>query len=61
MFGLLVSCLSIIISKRKLFIYFLGKTVFPDYFYPPAKQWWINQILNYHKQLKFDGLWIDMK
>ena len=39
----------------------LGKTVFPDYLYPPAKDWWKTQILNYHKLLKFDGLWIDMK
>ena len=40
---------------------FLGKTVFPDYLNPLAKEWWKNQILNYHKQLKFDALWIDMK
>ncbi|CAF4570033.1 unnamed protein product, partial [Rotaria sp. Silwood2] len=36
------------------------KTVFPDYFYPPAKEWWKNQVLNYYNKLKFDGLWIDM-
>ncbi len=39
----------------------LGKAVFPDYFYPPTKDWWKNQILNYHKKIKFDALWIDMK
>ncbi|UJR29922.1 hypothetical protein I4U23_017469 [Adineta vaga] len=37
-----------------------GKAVFPDYFYPPAKTWWKNQILDYHKSIRFDGLWIDM-
>ncbi|CAF3691355.1 unnamed protein product [Adineta steineri] len=37
-----------------------GKSVFPDYLYPPTKDWWTNQILNYHKKIKFDGLWIDM-
>ncbi|CAF4731027.1 unnamed protein product [Rotaria socialis] len=37
-----------------------GKTVFPDFFYPPAKQWWKSQVVNYYSQLKFDGLWIDM-
>ncbi|CAF1394494.1 unnamed protein product [Rotaria sordida] len=42
------------------YVWPIGKTVFPDYFYPPAKEWWKNQILKYHKQLKFDGLWIDM-
>ncbi|CAF0846134.1 unnamed protein product [Adineta steineri] len=42
------------------YVWPVGKTVFPDYFYPPAKEWWKNQILNYYQQLKFDGLWIDM-
>ncbi|CAF3736759.1 unnamed protein product [Rotaria sordida] len=37
-----------------------GKTVFPDYLYPPAKDWWKTQIIKYHKKIKFDGLWIDM-
>ncbi|CAF2051540.1 unnamed protein product [Rotaria magnacalcarata] len=37
-----------------------GKTVFPDFFYPPAKRWWKSQVVNYYSQLKFDGLWIDM-
>ncbi|CAF1350959.1 unnamed protein product [Rotaria sp. Silwood1] len=37
-----------------------GKTVFPDYFYPPTKDWWKNQIIKYYKKIKFDALWIDM-
>ncbi|CAF1150433.1 unnamed protein product [Rotaria sordida] len=37
-----------------------GKTVFPDFFYPPTFDWWKSQIVDYHKKLKFDGLWIDM-
>ncbi|CAF2048842.1 unnamed protein product [Rotaria magnacalcarata] len=37
-----------------------GKAVFPDFFYPPAFDWWKSQIVDYHKQLKFDGIWIDM-
>jgi alpha-glucosidase (family GH31 glycosyl hydrolase) len=41
--------------------FILGKTVFPDYFYPPTKDWWKNQILNYYQKIKFDALWIDMK
>ena len=43
------------------YVWPLGRTVFPDYFYPPTKQWWKTQILNYHKKIQFDGLWIDMK
>ncbi|CAF4158178.1 unnamed protein product [Rotaria sp. Silwood2] len=42
------------------YVWPIGKTVFPDYFYPPAKDWWKNQVLNYYNKLKFDGLWIDM-
>ncbi|CAM4768266.1 unnamed protein product [Rotaria magnacalcarata] len=42
------------------YVWPIGKAVFPDYFYPPAKDWWKNQILNYYAKLKFDGLWIDM-
>lgn len=38
-----------------------GKATFPDYFYPPAKDWWKKQILKYHRQIPFDALWIDMK
>ena len=44
-----------------LWNYLLGKTVFPDYFYPPTLDWWKKQVLDYYKLLKFDGLWIDMK
>ncbi|CAF1225575.1 unnamed protein product [Adineta ricciae] len=42
------------------YVWPFGKSVFPDYFYPPTKIWWKNQILNYHKKIEFDGLWIDM-
>jgi len=37
-----------------------GKAVFPDYFYPATKIWWTKQILEYHKTIQFDALWIDM-
>ena len=42
------------------YVWPIGKTVFPDYFYPPAKDWWKNQILKYYQSIEFDGLWIDM-
>ncbi|CAF2829151.1 unnamed protein product [Rotaria sp. Silwood2] len=38
----------------------IRKTVFPDFLYPPAHEWWKSQIVDYHTKLKFDGLWIDM-
>ncbi|KFM64855.1 Maltase-glucoamylase, intestinal, partial [Stegodyphus mimosarum] len=33
---------------------------FPDFFLKSAKQWWINQIVEHHSKIPFDGLWIDM-
>ncbi|CAF0830464.1 unnamed protein product [Didymodactylos carnosus] len=37
-----------------------GKAVFPDFFYPPTKSWWLNQIVTWHNTLNFDAIWIDM-
>jgi alpha-glucosidase (family GH31 glycosyl hydrolase) len=37
-----------------------GKVVFPDFFYPPTKSWWLNQIVTWHNTLNFDAIWIDM-
>jgi lysosomal alpha-glucosidase len=37
-----------------------GKTVFPDFFNPVAKSWWLNQVQAFHNIVDFDGLWIDM-
>ncbi|GFR15422.1 sucrase-isomaltase, intestinal [Trichonephila clavata] len=33
---------------------------FPNFLDDKAKNWWINTIVDYHKKLPFDGLWIDM-
>ena len=35
-------------------------TAFPDWFNPSATDWWINQCSNFHQNVSFDGLWIDM-
>ncbi|KAI9754374.1 MAG: hypothetical protein M1815_005675 [Lichina confinis] len=37
-----------------------GYTVFPDFLAPGARPWWIDEISRSHKELPFDGLWVDM-
>ena len=36
------------------------KVHFPDYFKDSAKEWWRILITEFHSELEFDGLWIDM-
>ena len=33
---------------------------FPDFLKPITADWWKSQIHNFHDELEFDGLWIDM-
>lgn len=37
-----------------------GYTVFPDWLAPNSTSWWTNEFVNFHKQLAFDGAWVDM-
>lgn len=37
-----------------------GPCVFPDFFGEGAREWWGRQVAAFHKQIPFDGLWIDM-
>ncbi|KAM5206069.1 putative maltase-glucoamylase 2 [Hipposideros larvatus] len=37
-----------------------GKSVFPDYSNPACTEWWTNEFQEFHKNLSFDGVWIDM-
>ncbi|XP_067911990.1 lysosomal alpha-glucosidase isoform X3 [Heterodontus francisci] len=37
-----------------------GLTVFPDFTNPDTHQWWFENLLQFHKVVPFDGLWIDM-
>lgn len=37
-----------------------GYTVFPDWRAAGAKSWWIDEMVEWHKKLSFDGAWIDM-
>lgn len=32
--------------------------MFPDYSNPTCTQWWTEQFSEFHKTLKFDGVWI---
>lgn len=37
-----------------------GKVAYPDFFRKSTQKWWIDSIERHHKDLPFDGLWIDM-
>ncbi|CAL8092206.1 unnamed protein product [Calicophoron daubneyi] len=37
-----------------------GETVFGDFLHPKAEEWWYGEASTFHKQLPFDGLWMDM-
>ncbi|XP_069927492.1 probable maltase-glucoamylase 2 isoform X2 [Oryctolagus cuniculus] len=37
-----------------------GPAVFPDYSNPEGTQWWTEQLTEFHNQLEFDGVWIEM-
>ncbi|XP_067859036.1 lysosomal alpha-glucosidase [Heptranchias perlo] len=37
-----------------------GLTAFPDFTNPDTHQWWFENLLQFHKVVPFDGLWIDM-
>lgn len=37
-----------------------GYTVFPDWLNPKSGAFWANELATWHKQIPFDGIWIDM-
>ncbi|XP_073444186.1 lysosomal alpha-glucosidase [Dendrobates tinctorius] len=37
-----------------------GLTVFPDFTNPETFNWWYDMVKNFHDQVPFDGMWIDM-
>ncbi|XP_007504528.2 probable maltase-glucoamylase 2 [Monodelphis domestica] len=37
-----------------------GPSVFPDYTNPEGTQWWIDELVKFHEELNFDGIWMDM-
>uniref|UniRef100_A0A183AK50 Gal_mutarotas_2 domain-containing protein n=1 Tax=Echinostoma caproni TaxID=27848 RepID=A0A183AK50_9TREM len=37
-----------------------GETVFPDFSHPNAEIWWHEMAESFHKEISFDGLWVDM-
>ncbi|KAF2093517.1 glycoside hydrolase family 31 protein [Rhizodiscina lignyota] len=37
-----------------------GYTVFPDWQASKAVEWWSNELVNWYKDIHFDGIWIDM-
>ncbi|XP_078690863.1 lysosomal alpha-glucosidase-like isoform X4 [Branchiostoma floridae x Branchiostoma belcheri] len=37
-----------------------GDTTFPDFTNPITQQWWLEMAADFHKEVPFDGMWIDM-
>ncbi|EKG18238.1 Glycoside hydrolase family 31 [Macrophomina phaseolina MS6] len=37
-----------------------GYTVFPDWLIDTAVPWWSDELVRWHKEVPFDGIWIDM-
>ncbi|KAF3922008.1 Alpha-glucosidase [Dactylellina cionopaga] len=37
-----------------------GFTVFPDWSAPNVQEWWDNEYITWHKEIPFDGIWLDM-
>ncbi|XP_048193679.1 probable maltase-glucoamylase 2 [Perognathus longimembris pacificus] len=37
-----------------------GDSVFPDFSNPASTEWWADQFKEFHDQLNFDGVWIEM-
>ncbi|KAM4694349.1 sucrase-isomaltase, intestinal-like [Discoglossus pictus] len=37
-----------------------GLTVYPDYTNDKCTKWWVDECLEFYKQVKYDGIWIDM-
>ncbi|XP_074410899.1 lysosomal alpha-glucosidase isoform X1 [Zonotrichia albicollis] len=37
-----------------------GPTVFPDFTNPETHEWWHDMVKDFHDQVPFDGMWLDM-
>ncbi|KAJ9668457.1 hypothetical protein H2201_001505 [Coniosporium apollinis] len=37
-----------------------GYTVFPDWFTENAVAWWVNEMVQWYRDVQYDGFWIDM-
>uniref|UniRef100_A0A4X2KUT5 Lysosomal alpha-glucosidase n=1 Tax=Vombatus ursinus TaxID=29139 RepID=A0A4X2KUT5_VOMUR len=37
-----------------------GETAFPDFTNPHTQDWWYDMVEEFHTQIPFDGMWIDM-
>lgn len=37
-----------------------GFSVFPDFLMERTRQWWTEEIVNFHKVIPFDGFWLDV-
>ncbi|NXI05212.1 LYAG glucosidase, partial [Pachycephala philippinensis] len=37
-----------------------GPTAFPDFTNPETHEWWYDMVKDFHEQVPFDGMWLDM-
>ncbi|NXE56562.1 LYAG glucosidase, partial [Casuarius casuarius] len=37
-----------------------GPTAFPDFTNPETREWWYDMVKDFHDQVPFDGMWLDM-
>lgn len=37
-----------------------GYTVFPDWLSPSGQSWWVNEMVDWYKEVPYSGFWIDM-
>ena len=51
-----VYCVCILVSQ----VWPNSTTVWPDFTHPSVDQYWTSQISQFHSNVQFDGLWIDM-
>ncbi|XP_070541629.1 maltase-glucoamylase-like [Ptychodera flava] len=40
--------------------HYRAPVVFPDFQNPKTQEWWINLTVDFHDEIPFDGIWIDM-
>ena len=48
----------ILASRKGIFSHDRQFAAFPDYFHPNISKYWRDLIKDFHKIIKFDGLWI---
>uniref|UniRef100_A0A8C6ZE20 Lysosomal alpha-glucosidase n=1 Tax=Nothoprocta perdicaria TaxID=30464 RepID=A0A8C6ZE20_NOTPE len=48
------------VGRQDLAVVWPGPTAFPDFTNPETHEWWYDMLKEFHDQVPFDGMWIDM-